>query len=203
MAQVSTVKSKSSAKRRLPPPRARKKAKRASPSVGAGIFDQLKADHRRIRELSKEILKVKDAGSEEALTLYRQLRETVLLHAKTEEEVFYDLLRVRSAEADDEKLHEDVLEGYEEHHVARLLMGEIDDTPNDSEHWLAKVTVLTEVLRHHIEEEEEEMFKGARKELDRDEIRDLGTQFVRRKEGVTETIVEEEEIGVSEEQIEM
>lgn len=191
MAQTTTTKT-AAAKKRVPP-RNKAKKKPAQASPGRGVFERLKADHRRIRELSKELLRMDDTTSEEALTLYRQLRETVLTHAKAEEETFYEPLRARSAEKDDEKIHRDVMEGFEEHRVAEFLIHEIDDTAPESEAWLARVKVLTEVLRHHIDEEESEMFRGARKEMTASELRDLGVDFERYKSGLSEIIEEEEE----------
>lgn len=196
MAQTTTK--TAAAKKRVPPknkPKQNNKTRKppAHTLAGPGIFERLKADHRRIRELSKELLRMNDTTSEEALTLYRQLRETVLTHAKAEEETFYETLRARSAERDDEKVHRDVMEGFEEHRVAEFLIHEIDDTAPETEAWLARVKVLTEVLRHHIDEEESEMFRGARKEMSAAELHDLGVEFERYKSGLSEIIEEEEE----------
>lgn len=192
MAQTTTTKT-AAVKKRAPPKNKAKKKKPVHAFPAPGVFERLKADHRRIRELSKELLRMDDTTSEEALTLYHQLRETVLTHAKAEEETFYEALRARSAERDDEKVHRDVMEGFEEHRVAEFLIHEIDDTAPESEAWLARVKVLTEVLRHHIDEEESEMFRGARKEMTAAELRDLGVEFERYKSGLSEIIEEEEE----------
>jgi hypothetical protein len=63
-----------------------------------------------------------------------------------------------------------VLEGYEEHHVADVLLDELLDVPPDTDLWKAKVKVLKENVEHHMDEEEDELFKGARAVLDREEL---------------------------------
>ena len=63
-----------------------------------------------------------------------------------------------------------VLEGYQEHHVVDLLMGELDTTPFDDETWSAKAKVMKENIEHHIEEEEGEWFPKVREGLGRKQL---------------------------------
>jgi hypothetical protein len=88
-----------------------------------------------------------------------------------EEEVLYPRLR------DEKKTHEPVLEGYEEHHVADVLLDELLDVPPETDLWKAKVKVLKENVEHHMDEEEDELFKGARAALDREELKRLGERM--------------------------
>ena len=90
---------------------------------------------------------------------------------RMEEEVFYPPLR------ENKKTHDIVLEGYQEHHVADLIMDELLDMPVDAEMWQAKAKVLKENIEHHIEEEEDEMFKKARKVLSDEQLEELGTRM--------------------------
>jgi hemerythrin-like domain-containing protein len=71
-----------------------------------------------------------------------------------------------------------VLEGYQEHHVADLIIKELEAVATDDEQWGAKFKVLKENIEHHIEEEEGEMFRAARGILSRDALRDLARQMV-------------------------
>ena len=113
----------------------------------------------------------------------RGLVETVCLaleiHAQLEEEIFYPALR------EYDKTREIVLEGFEEHHVADLIAAELKKTDVSDERWAAKWSVLKENLEHHIEEEEEDMFKKARTLLDKSELVALGErmQAVKRQVG--------------------
>jgi hemerythrin superfamily protein len=70
-----------------------------------------------------------------------------------------------------------VLEGFEEHHVVKMLLNELGSVPVDTEQWTAKFKVLKENVEHHVEEEEGEMFQKARQVLDEDEINSLGEQM--------------------------
>ena len=74
-----------------------------------------------------------------------------------------------------------VLEGYEEHHVVDLLMGELESLDVSDETWGAKAIVMKENIEHHIEEEEGEMFKQARQVFDRQELEDLGARMAERE----------------------
>jgi hemerythrin-like domain-containing protein len=74
-----------------------------------------------------------------------------------------------------------VLEGYEEHDVVNILMGELEVLPVDDETWGAKASVMTENIEHHIEEEEGDMFKKARQVLSENELEELGRVMEARK----------------------
>ena len=77
-----------------------------------------------------------------------------------------------------EKDTEDITrEAYEEHKVVKTLLAELDKLNKDDEQWLPKFTVLKENIEHHVEEEEGEMFKEARKAVEKDELEQLGDQM--------------------------
>jgi hypothetical protein len=80
------------------------------------------------------------------------------VHATIEEELFYPAVR---QEIEDEDGIMD--EADEEHHVAKVLIAELEKMRGDEDHWEAKFKVLAESVRHHIKEEEGKMFKEARK----------------------------------------
>jgi hypothetical protein len=83
-----------------------------------------------------------------------------------------------------EKTRDIVLEGYVEHHVADLIVSELASAPTTDEEWGAMAKVLHETIQHHIEEEEEKMFKLARKVLDRATLETLGAQMAERKDAL-------------------
>jgi len=131
-------------------------------------LDLIKQDHKRLRKLLDETLKAEGAEREERLD---HLRTELVAHERMEEEVLYPRLR------DEKKAHETVLEGYEEHHVADVLLDELLDVPPETDLWKAKVKVLKENVEHHMDEEEDELFKGARAVLDREELNRLGERM--------------------------
>jgi hypothetical protein len=89
-----------------------------------------------------------------------------------EEEIFYPAV----AELETKKTEDMVPEAYEEHHVAKLVIAELPNVDPDDERFKAKITVLSELIDHHVEEEEEEMFKTAEK-LGAERLASLGDEM--------------------------
>lgn len=136
------------------------------------VTDLLRKDHKKVIGLFEEFEKAKDA------TTKQRIVETVLteleVHSKLEEALIYPAIR---AEIDDDDLMDEALE---EHHVVHGLLVELKKMKPSDERYDAKFTVLAENVRHHIEEEESEMFPKAEDcEIDWDA---LCSQVVKRKE---------------------
>ena len=98
-------------------------------------------------------------------------------HAVIEEQILYPAVRERMPDAEST-----VLEALEEHHVAKWVLSELDDLTPDDERFDAKFTVLAESVRHHIEEEEKELFPKMREEFTRTELTELGKALATAKE---------------------
>ena len=98
--------------------------------------------------------------------------EELTIHAYVEEEIFYPAARSAS---EDTKEH--VLESVEEHHVVVWMLSELTHLDPADETFDAKVTVLMENVRHHVEEEETEWFPQVRKLLGRNRLVELGEQM--------------------------
>ncbi len=96
------------------------------------------------------------------------------VHTYIENEGLYP--RVRKQAPD---LESDILESYEEHHVADLLCAELAEMTPDDERFTAKVTVLIESVEHHIEEEESSWFPDVREELGRKELQEIGAEMLK------------------------
>ena len=126
-------------------------------------------DHKRIKTLLNGASKAENR--EEREVLLATIRSEMAAHEVMEEQIFYPALEP----------HEDakdiVMEGFQEHHVADILMDELMEVAADSDVWKAKMKVLKEAVEHHIEEEEGEMFKTAKKVLEREELEDLGRRM--------------------------
>jgi hypothetical protein len=136
----------------------------------------LKNDH---HELKKHL----DAGedtSERAVKTRAEILDTVstllTAHERIEEEIFYPALKEHPNAKDL------VLEGYQEHHVVDLIVGELQDLVENDERWGAKFKVMKENIEHHIEEEEGEMFRAARKVFSEEELEALGERMERMKD---------------------
>jgi hemerythrin-like domain-containing protein len=135
----------------------------------------LERDHRRLEDL----LKRGEETTEAAVTRRRELLETVTkmltIHETIEEQVLYPALKQHP------ETRAIVLEGFQEHHVADLIVKELHQVAEDNEAWGAKFKVLKENIEHHIEEEEGSMFRSARGVMTREQLLGLGTKMARMK----------------------
>jgi hemerythrin-like domain-containing protein len=132
----------------------------------------LKDDHKQILRAFKSF---EDAGDEAFTTkgrLVDRIIELLTVHTYIENEVMYPRVRELVPELED-----DVLESYEEHHVADLLVMELSTMKPDDERFTAKTTVLIENVRHHIEEEEDEWFPQVREALGRKVLQEIGAEM--------------------------
>jgi hemerythrin superfamily protein len=129
----------------------------------------LKADHKAVEQLFKRYEKAGDSAYVEKRQIVDKIIEALSKHAAVEEQLFYPVSRATVPDTDDV-----VLESLEEHHVVKWLLSELEDMPADHERFDAKVTVLIESVRHHVEEEETEFFPKVREELGRAALGDLG-----------------------------
>ena len=131
----------------------------------------LEKDHRRFERLMKDGEKTTARARVRRREILETLAAEIALHERKEERLLYPALK-RHREARDI-----VLEGYQEHHVADVLIGELKELDPADERWGAKFKVLKESLDHHIEEEEGHMFKTARSVLGRDRLDELGRRM--------------------------
>ena len=149
------------------------------PKNGMDAVALLKADHRKVEELFEQFENAKGDGRKKKLA--EQICMELVVHTKIEEDIFYP--------ACEGKVEEDLLkEAYVEHDGAKVLIAEIEAGGPDDEFYDAKVKVLSEMIEHHVEEEEqrvEGMFSQARKAgLDMDA---LGEQMAAEKEQLMAT----------------
>lgn len=129
----------------------------------------LKNDHRAVEKLFKRFEKLGDGAAKTKRKLVDEIIAELSTHAAIEEQHFYPTIRERAPEVAD-----DVLEGLEEHHIVKWTLSELVDMSPAEERFDAKVTVLMESVRHHVEEEEADMFPKVRQALGRKELRALG-----------------------------
>lgn len=136
----------------------------------------LKTDHDKVKRLLSELESTTERGVKTRTELFATIKGELTLHEIVEEEIFYPVLKAHP------KAKDIVLEGYEEHHVVDVLMGELESLDVSDEAWGAKALVMKENVEHHIEEEEGEMFKTARQVFDKAELEDLGARMEARKQ---------------------
>jgi hemerythrin superfamily protein len=132
----------------------------------------LKNDHKEMRRLFRKFEQAGDRAAATKAGLVDQILEALTVHTYIENEVMYPAVRDRLPDLED-----DVLESYEEHHVADVLCMELAPMKPDDERFDAKVTVLIEIVEHHIEEEEDEWFPKVREGLGRKQLQEIGGQL--------------------------
>jgi hemerythrin-like domain-containing protein len=135
----------------------------------------LKRDHDKVKALLNELEPTTERAVKTRTELFEKIKNELTIHEIIEEEIFYPTLKQHP------RAKEIVLEGYEEHDVVNILMGELEVLPVDDETWGAKASVMTENIEHHIEEEEGDMFKKARQVLSENELEELGRVMEARK----------------------
>jgi hemerythrin-like domain-containing protein len=140
-------------------------------STDAIVF--LKDEHKQIRRLFREF----EAAGEKAYRTKGRVVDEIIsaltVHTYLENEVMYP--RTRELLPD---LEDDVLESYEEHHVADVLCMELAAMSPEDERFDAKTTVLIENVSHHMDEEEQDWFPKVRAGLTRKQLQELGAEMI-------------------------
>lgn len=148
------------------------------PRKGKDAITLLKEDHKKVKGLLSRLEKTTERGADRRKSLLGRIEEEITAHTTVEEEIFYPAYRDAVKKKDDRELYQEALE---EHHVVDLVMPEIKATDPAGEVFGAKAKVLKELIEHHAEEEEKEMFPRARKVLGAAELKDLGARMAARK----------------------
>lgn len=130
----------------------------------------LKRQHKEVADLFKQVSSTEDARKRK--TLLGEIAQALEMHTSIEEQIFYPAVR----EIGTKKANEMIDEALEEHHVVDLVLAELPKVDPKDDRFEAKMTVLEELVEHHVEEEEKEMFKLAEK-LGKQELQELGDRM--------------------------
>jgi len=136
----------------------------------------LRNDHKTVEGLFKKFEKAGPNAHKTKQDLVEKIVEELSIHAAIEEQLLYPA--ARKADPDEEAL---VLESLEEHHIVKWVLSELDGMDPEDERFTAKVTVLIENVRHHVEEEEGELFPALRKAIKRKELEELAQAMEKAK----------------------
>ena len=121
----------------------------------ANLYDMLKKDHSNVKQMIDQTISNRDPSQ------FPMIKKELEIHMMGEEKFFYPKIMSQDKET--------ALESYEEHHVGKLILNELDKTSRSDEAWIPKVKVLKDVIEHHIQEEENEIFPDAQDIMDRNE----------------------------------
>jgi hypothetical protein len=157
----------------------------ASKTEKQDAIQLLTAGHREVKSMFKEFesLKEEDGADDDKKGLVERICAALTIHATVEEEIFYPAVR---AAIDDQDLMD---EADVEHASAKELIAQLEEASPSDDHYDAKVTVLGELIDHHVKEEEGQMFPKAKKAIDTAAI---GTELAARKAEL------EAELGIGE-----
>ena len=164
----------------------------ASKKSGGGraqplALELLMSDHRKVEDLFEQFEQEKEGDEGTRREIAQQICAELTIHAQVEEELFYPWLR-EQLEDDDMEMVE---EAQVEHNTAKDLIAQIEGASDIDEVYNAKVKVLSEYIKHHVQEEENEIFPEVRDE--QEELDELGQEMAARKGELME------EMGLSDE----
>jgi hemerythrin-like domain-containing protein len=139
----------------------------------------LKDDHKKVKGLLAELEATTSRGTKKRSQLLSTIAQELRVHTKIEEEIFYPAFKSAGEKSDDDKLY---FEALEEHRAAgELVLPDLERTEPSSDKFSGRAKVLKELVEHHADEEEKEMFPRARKLLSAGELNALGAQMAARK----------------------
>jgi hemerythrin-like domain-containing protein len=146
------------------------------------FLETLEKEHVEVQEILEKLKNTSGKAVKSKEDLFMKLKQELIPHMKGEEKHFYPLL-LKKKEG-----KEIGLEAMEEHHVAEMILKELDSLSKSDETWNAKISVFAEIVKHHIEEEEEEVFEKAKDLLTDDELNKIMSSFTSEKEKVKQGI---------------
>lgn len=155
-------------------------------------IELLKADHEKVRGLFEQLCDTTKRAEKTRTQLLEQIRLELDVHTQIEEEIFYPAFKEAVGESKDEAT---VFEALEEHRAAgELVLPDLLATDVTSDRFTGRAKVLKELVEHHADEEEKEMFKTAREVLSREQLATLGEQMAARKQELLQMGAEQIEL---------
>ena len=143
----------------------------------------LKQDHKTVEGLFKQYEALGDRALKQKQKVVQKIIRELAIHAAIEEMVFYHGVREAAAEAGSklsDATDDMVLEALEEHHIVKWTLSELEKMNPEDERYDAKMQVLMESVRHHVQEEEEDLFPKAQRLLKKS-INELGERMEKAK----------------------
>ena len=136
----------------------------------------LRADHRSVEKLFKQFEKTTARARVERQKIVKSIIGELSVHAAIEEQYFYPAVRELVPQETGT-----VLESLEEHHIVKWVLSELEDVDAGDERFEPKVTVLVELVRQHVREEEGDLFPAVRATVKRGQLGELGQRMERAK----------------------
>ena len=138
--------------------KARKVAVQGLEATKGDWFEILKLEHRAVDTLFEQLLQTQETDKKKRTALLLAIKQGLTKHALQEEDVVYPALRENGIEADTKEL-------YAEHADIKTYLHELEQKPKDDPNWIERVRSFHELIRHHVREEEEEIYPRFRDQL--------------------------------------
>ncbi len=162
----------------------KKKVSRNAPKDAIALLTE---DHERVRRLLTELEQTTEKTATKREKLLATIEQELRVHTQIEEEVFYPaFFDAARTEQDKEMYYESV----EEHHVVDLVLPDISRSDPAGPPFAAKAKVLKDLVEHHAEEEEKQMFPRARRLMDRERLVELRERLVKARESAQSGFLE-------------
>ncbi|MCY1263168.1 hypothetical protein D9M68_157290 [compost metagenome] len=141
-------------------------------------IELLKQDHVIVKQMLEKLSATTDRAVKTRTELLNRIHDELAIHTEIEEQIFYPAYVQAGGEEEANMFYE----AKEEHRtVENLVLPDLLATPPDSVPFAGRVKVLKELLEHHIQEEEKEMFPQAQKLLGKTRLEELGAEMESRK----------------------
>jgi len=140
-------------------------------------IEMLKAQHREVEDLFKEIEEAEDAGAKDQL--FTRIADKLAVHAAIEEHNFYPSVKAKRTE-------DILLESLEEHLAIKRVLADLLEIDSLDETFDAKIKLLKEEVQHHVKEEEGDLFPKVRKILSKDDLDVIAQQMLAEQEELEE-----------------
>lgn len=139
------------------------------------VFDLLKHDHEKVSQLLAQACQTTERAEKTREKLFEEIKNELKVHEQIEEKIFYPVLK------EFKETKDIILESFEEHHFVNVALAEIVKTDVNDERWKAKMTVLKEMVAHHIKEEETVLFPKAKELVSEDELKSIADRMIELK----------------------
>lgn len=146
------------------------------------FLEALEKDHEKVKGILEELKDTSKTAVKTKEDLLLKLKAELIPHMRGEEKYFYAALKKKDEAKDTAR------EALEEHRVAETVFNELEELSKDAVSWDPKLTVFKELVEHHIEEEEDEIFETAEDHLSEQQLDQIFESFQKEKESVKQKI---------------
>lgn len=147
--------------------------------MAKNAIELLKADHEKVKKLLNDLTDTTTRAEKKRPQLLEEIEQELEIHTHLEEKIFYPAFK-KAGNSNHDELY---FEAFEEHRVVSdLVLPDLKKTDPTSEKFSGRAKILKELIEHHADEEENNMFKKAKQSLSSDELEALGEQMNQRKQ---------------------